>query len=71
MTPKWLTQAIVGVVLTIALMSISWSATCTAAGWAGNPLAKTEQCKDSENRALQTLFSLLAALVSLRSNPPE
>jgi hypothetical protein len=71
MTPKWLTRSIVGTVATIAFVAVGWSGACTAAGWADNPLAKTEQCKDADNRALQTLFSLLAALVSLRSNPPE
>jgi len=33
--------------------------------------AESETCKDADNRAMQTMFSLLATLVSLRSNPPE
>ena len=69
-TPQWLTRCIVAAVSTIAALSVGWSASCTAAGFWQLKFAETEQCKDADNRALQTMFSLLATLVSLRSNPP-
>ena len=68
--PHWLTRVLVGTVCTIALLSVSWSASCTGAGFLGLSYATSEDCKDHDNRALQTLFGLLATLVSLRSNPP-
>ena len=71
MTPRWLTNSIVAAVTTIAALSVGWSASCTAAGFWGMKFAASEACKDADNRALQTMFSLLATLVSLRSNPPE
>ena len=71
MTPRWLTNSIIAAVSTIAALSIGWSASCTAAGFWDMKFAQSESCKDADNRALQTMFSLLATLVSLRSNPPE
>jgi hypothetical protein len=71
LTPRWLTRSIIAAVTTIAALSIGWSASCTAAGFWGLKYAESETCKDADNRAMQTMFSLLATLVSLRSNPPE
>ena len=68
--PRWLTRVLVATVCTIALLSVSWSISCTGAGVMGLSYAASEDCKDHDNRALQTLFGLLATLVSLRSNPP-
>ena len=68
--PHWLTRVLVGTVCTIALLSIGWSVSCTASGMWGTEYSKSEDCKDHDNRALQTMFGLLATLVSLRSNPP-
>ena len=70
MTPTWLTRSIIATVGTIAVLSVGWSASCTAAGFWGSPWAKSDACADVDNRAMQTMFSLLATLVSLRSNPP-
>ena len=70
MTPTWLTRSIIAAVTTIAALSIGWSASCTVAGFWGSPWAKSDTCADADNRAMQTMFSLLATLVSLRSNPP-
>ena len=71
MTPRWLTNSIIAAVSTIAALSVGWSASCTAAGFWNMNYAESETCKDADNRAMQTMFSLLATLVSLRSNPPE
>jgi hypothetical protein len=71
MTPKWLTNSIIAAVSTIAALSVGWSASCTAAGFWDLKFASTDTCQDADNRAMQTMFSLLATLVSLRSNPPE
>lgn len=70
-SPAWLTRSIVAAVSTIAALSVGWSASCTAAGFWGMKFAEGETCKDADQRAMQTMFSLLATLVSLRSNPPE
>ncbi len=70
MTPAWLTRSIIATVGTIAALSVGWSASCTAAGFWEHKIAESDTCKDADNRALQTMFSLLATLVSLRSNPP-
>ena len=69
-TPQWLTRSIIAAVSTIAALSVGWSASCTAAGFWDLKYAESETCKDADNRAMQTMFSLLATLVSLRSNPP-
>ena len=69
--PRWLTKSIIAAVTTIAALSVGWSASCTAAGFWEHKIAESDTCKDADNRALQTMFSLLATLVSLRSNPPE
>lgn len=69
--PRWLARSIIAVVATIAALAVGWSASCTAAGIWNLKFAEAEACKDADNRALQTMFSLLATLVSLRSNPPE
>lgn len=69
--PRWLTRSIIAAVSTIAALAVGWSASCTAAGLWGLKFAEEESCKDADQRALQTMFSLLATLVSLRSNPPD
>ena len=69
--PRWLTKSIIAAVTTIAALAVGWSASCTAAGLWSLKFAEEESCKDADQRALQTMFSLLATLVSLRSNPPE
>ena len=69
--PRWLTRSIIAAVTTIAALSVGWSASCTAAGLANMKFASDETCKDADQRAMQTMFSLLATLVSLRSNPPD
>ena len=69
--PRWLTRSIIAAVSTIAALSVGWSASCTAAGLANMKFASDETCKDADQRAMQTMFSLLATLVSLRSNPPD
>ena len=69
-TPQWLTRSIIAAVATIAVLSVGWSAGCTAAGFLENDYAASKSCDDHDSRALQTMFSLLATLVSLRSNPP-
>jgi hypothetical protein len=68
--PRWLIRVLIATVCTITLLSVSWSASCTGAGFLGLSYASSKECEDHDNRALQTLFSLLATLVSLRSNPP-
>jgi len=68
--PRWLTRSIIAAVSTIAALSVGWSASCTAAGLFGMKFSESETCKDADQRAMQTMFSLLATLVSLRSNPP-
>ena len=70
MTPTWLTRSIIATVTTIAALSVGWSASCTAAGFWNLKYAESKSCEDHDSRALQTMFSLLATLVSLRSNPP-
>jgi hypothetical protein len=69
--PRWLTRSIIAAVSTIAALSVGWSASCTAAGLFGMEFSSSETCKDADQRAMQTMFSLLATLVSLRSNPPD
>jgi len=68
--PRWLTRSIIAAVSTIAALSVGWSASCTAAGLLGMKYAEEKACDDHDSRALQTMFGLLATLVSLRSNPP-
>jgi len=69
--PRWLTRSIIAAVATIAALSVGWSASCTGAGLFGLKFSESETCKDADQRAMQTMFSLLATLVSLRSNPPS
>lgn len=71
MTPRWLTRSLIAVVFTIAALSVGWSAGCLGAGLVQNPYSESKACENYEDRALQIMMSLLATLVSLRSNPPE
>jgi len=69
--PRWLIKSIIAAVFVIAALSVGWSVSCTSAGLLSLKYAEEEVCKDHDSRALQTMFGLLATLVSLRSNPPN
>ena len=71
MTSKWLTNCIVGTVLSIGFLAVAWSGSCMTAAFISNPLAETEACKNHDDRAIQVMIALLATLISLKSNPPE
>jgi len=72
----WLRNSIIGVVVSICILSVSWWCACTFlvgpklfhAAMAGILKEEPTVCYDVDSRAIQTLTSLLATLLSLGSS---
>ena len=78
-TPRWLVASVVGVVATTAALSVAWAGICSfyigpqifRAAIEGKITQEPKVCDNVEDRAIQVLTGLLAALFGLMSNPPS
>lgn len=82
MTPRWLVISITSTVAGIIILSVGWWATCSfyigpklfeayVASDGKLPAEEPSACKDVDNRAVQTMLGLFAALTALAANPPD